>query len=219
MKAPLFNTKGKNVGTIDLPESVFGAKRNSRLVHQVATAFKANARAVVAHVKGRSEVSGGGKKPWAQKGTGRARHGSIRSPLWRGGGKAHGPRKNENYAQVTTKSMRAQALASVLSEKLRGGRALFVDAMTIASPKTADAKEILTGLGKADGFSDVATRRTNAALIVMPKPSVAIKKSFRNMSNVAVVDVKNVNPVDLLSYRFAVIVGEESVGELSKRVA
>src|SRR5690349_18133411 len=99
MKATIYNVKGAEAGTIDLPESVFGLKRNDALVRQVVLAMQANARPTVADTKGRGDVRGGGKKPWKQKGTGRARHGSIRSPIWRGGGTTHGPQKEKDYTQ------------------------------------------------------------------------------------------------------------------------
>src|SRR6202451_4352695 len=103
MDAPIYNTEGKKTGTLTLPENIFGLKWNAALVHQVATSMQDNARTPVAHTKGRGDVRGGGKKPWKQKGTGRARHGSIRSPLWIGGGKAHGPNKERDYTQKVNK--------------------------------------------------------------------------------------------------------------------
>src|SRR6202007_528340 len=105
MKSPVYNIKNETVGEIDLPDSVFGAKWNPILVKQVGLAMMANARRPWAHAKGRSEVRGGGRKPWRQKGTGRARHGSIRSPLWSGGGKAHGPVKTRDFSQKINKKM------------------------------------------------------------------------------------------------------------------
>lgn len=219
MKATIYNTKGKEAGTIELPERVFGAKKNSALVHQVATAQMANSRKPVASTKGRGEIRGGGKKPWAQKGTGRARHGSIRSPLWRGGGTTHGPLKERTYAQKINRSMNAKALATVLSDKVRESRLLLVDALDISAPKTADARKALTGLGSVKGYAEVGTRRKNAALIAVPSKDRAVEKSFQNMGNVEIVEARNLNVVDVLKYRYLVLVDpEKSVRALAGRI-
>src|SRR3989344_5293646 len=118
MEAKIYDNQGKESGTLVLPEKVFGFPRNEELVRQVYLSEKANARKVLAHTKDRSEVSGGGKKPWQQKGTGRARHGSSRSPIWVGGVISHGPLAEKNYKRKISKKMRAQALFSVLSKKM-----------------------------------------------------------------------------------------------------
>src|SRR6185436_10884964 len=110
MNAAVFNIKNEKVSTVVLPDDLFGAPWRPALVQQVLLAQRANARRPWAHAKDRSEVRGGGKKPWRQKGTGRARHGSIRSPLWIGGGKAHGPRKDRDYSQKINKKMKRGAL-------------------------------------------------------------------------------------------------------------
>jgi len=206
MKASIYNTSAKEVGEIELPESIFGVKRNDALVQQVVLAMQANARTPVAHTKGRGEVRGGGKKPWKQKGTGRARHGSIRSPIWRGGGTTHGPVKERDFSQKINKKMRSKAVATVLSEKLRKGKLMFVDSLAFSAPKTKDAKTTLGGLAKVTGFGELATRRKNAALILLSKHDVAAVKSFRNMKNVMVDEARNANPVDLLTYRYVLVV-------------
>ncbi len=198
--------KGKEAGEVELPENLFGLKRNDSLVRQVILAMQANARTPVAHTKGRGEVRGGGKKPWKQKGTGRARHGSIRSPIWRGGGTTHGPVKEKDYSQKVNKKMRAKALAVVLSQKLKEGRVLFVDALSFSAPKAKTAKEMLNGLSSVKGFDMLSRRRNNSALLLFPTKDSAAMKSFRNMGNVMVDEARNTNPVDVMTYRYVVVV-------------
>src|SRR3989338_2870949 len=131
MEAKIYNQKGKVAGTVELPERVFAAKFRADLVHQVVESMRSNSRAGTADTKGRGEVRGGGRKPWRQKGTGRARHGSIRSPIWVGGGVTHGPLKEKNYKRKISKKMRAQALYSVLSKKLKEGEIVFIDSLSL----------------------------------------------------------------------------------------
>src|SRR3989338_10372676 len=114
MKIPVYTQEGKEAGEVALPKDVFEVKMNADLVHQVMISYAANKRQVSAHTKNRGEVGGGGRKPWKQKGTGRARHGSSRSPIWVGGGVTHGPLAEKNYKRKISKKMRAQALFSVL---------------------------------------------------------------------------------------------------------
>jgi len=115
MNADIYNANGKKAGSVELPENVFGVAWNDALMHQVVTSMQDNARTPVAHAKTRGEVRGGGKKPWNQKGTGRARHGSTRSPIWKGGGVTHGPRNDKSYARTVPKKMRIKALTMALS--------------------------------------------------------------------------------------------------------
>src|SRR3990167_2180328 len=137
MELPIFSMEGKKVGTIALPEAIFGVQWRSDLVHQVTTAMQANARQKRANTKDRSEVSGGGKKPWKQKGTGQARHSSTRSPIWRHGGITFGPRSTRDYSEKINKKMRIGALLSVLSRKAKEGEIILVDKLSFAAPKTA----------------------------------------------------------------------------------
>jgi large subunit ribosomal protein L4 len=219
MKASIYNIKGSEVGSIELPEALFGAKRNDALLRQIVLGIEANKRTPVAHTKGRGDVRGGGKKPWKQKGTGRARHGSIRSPIWRGGGTTHGPLKDKDYSQKLNKKMRAKAVAIVLTQKMKDGRVLFVDSLPMTAPKTKDAKVAMAGLAKVKGFAELATRRNNAALIMLGSKSEAAVKSFRNMGNVMIEETRNANPVDVLKYRYLVFVNPEaSIKTLSSRV-
>lgn len=206
MNAKVYSIEGKESGQVSLPESVFGVKWNADLVHDVVLSMQSNARANTAHAKDRSEVSGGGKKPWRQKGTGRARHGSRRSPIWTGGGVTFGPRNERNYTKKLNKKVRQKALASVLSKKYEEGEVIFVDSLAFAAPKTAEAKTILKALASGSGHDDLATKRKNAALVVITSRSEAIEKSFRNFGNVEVVQIKDINPLDLLTYKYVVVV-------------
>ena len=220
METKIVNKEGKEAGKVALPESVFGVAWNPDLVHEVVVSMQSNARTSAAHTKDRSEVSGGGKKPWRQKGTGRARHGSRRSPIWTGGGVAHGPRSDKDYSKKINKKVRAKAFASTLSKKLSDGEVVFVDSLAIESPKAAEAKNIIKAIAGGAGKEDLATKRKNTALIVLPTRNEATEKSFRNFGNFLVAQVKDINSVDLLTYKY-VLVAEPSatIEALEKRVA
>lgn len=220
MDAKVFSQDGKETGKVTLPETVFGVAWNPDLVHEVVIGMQANARTGTAHTKDRSEVRGGGKKPWRQKGTGRARHGSSRSPIWTGGGVSHGPRNEKDHSVKINKKVRAKALASVLSKKLADQEVLFVDTFKLTEPKTKDAKVIMTALAKGAGQESLATKRKNAAVVVLAERNLATEKSFRNFGNVEVMQAKDINPVDLLTYKYVVVAdAPSSVEILEKRVA
>ena len=210
METPIYNVQGKKIRSLEVPESVFGVLWNDGLMHQVVTTMQANARPTVAHVKTRGDVRGGGKKPWQQKGTGRARHGSIRSPIWKGGGVTHGPRKDKVYARAIPKKMRAKALFMALSRKLRDGEVLFVDSFGIESPKTAVAQKALMMLSTISGFGRLATKKNNAALIAFSELTDASRKSFRNIGNVESMSVRNLNPVAVLGSSYLIIENPEA---------
>lgn len=201
----VYNGAGKAVGTVTLPESVWGVAWNADLVHQVVTGMQSNARTGLANTKTRGEVRGGGKKPWRQKGTGRARHGSSRSPIWVGGGIAHGPRSDKDYDKKINKKMRAKALVTALSAKLRDGKVLFVDSLELSAIKTKDAANLLQGFEKAPGFETLNTNKKNNVLLVSPKKDATVSKSFRNIPQVTLEEVRNLNPVDVLNYRYLIV--------------
>jgi len=214
LELPVFNMAGSKVSSMTLPENLFGLSWNADLVHDVVTGMQANARTPVAHTKDRSEVRGGGRKPWQQKGTGRARHGSSRSPIWKGGGVTHGPRKDKSYAVKINRQARQKALLVTLSRKLRDGEVILMDSLTIGAPKAKDAKNILTALVKAG----LSAKKANAALIAIPSAHSATQKSFANFKNVEVVDVRNLNPVAILSKKYLVIADPAAAIEtLSKK--
>lgn len=220
MEAIIYNMKGSESGKIELPEEIFGIRWNDsaeRLVHQVVFSMLANKRQPSAHTKNRGEVSGTGKKPWRQKGTGRARHGSKRSPIWVGGGIAHGPRNERDYSKKINKSMRNKALFAVLSKKFKDREILFIDDLSINSPKTSTAKEILTSISKIKGFSSI-NKRKNAAFISLSETKISTLKSFNNFSNLELGKSADLNPVDVLGYKYLIIENPEvSINKLLAR--
>jgi large subunit ribosomal protein L4 len=210
METTIYNAEGKKAGSISLPESIFGLPWNASLMHQVVTSMQDNARTRVAHAKGRGEVRGGGKKPWQQKGTGRARVGSSRSPIWKGGGVTHGPIKDKVFGREIPKKMRAKALMLALSRKFRDGQIVFVDSFALEIPKTAAAKKSLLALSKIKGLERLTTKSRNAALVAFADPTIASEKSFRNIGNVACISVRNLNPLAVLGSTYLVIENPEA---------
>jgi len=219
LEATIYSQEGKKVGTKALPETVFGESWNADLVHEVVVSMQGNVRANTAHTKMRGEVSGGGKKPWKQKGTGRARHGSTRSPIWRGGGVTFGPRNDRNYTRKLNKNVRAKALACVLSHKFADGEILLVDSLSFKDPKTADARSFIDAAAKVEGMESLGTKKANAALVVLDVRDQNTELSFRNLGNIHVMNVKDVSPVDLLTYKYVIVAKpEESLKALEARV-
>ena len=201
---------GKKVGSIALPVSIFGAPWRSDLVHQVTTAMQANLRQNRAHTKDRSEVSGGGRKPWKQKGTGQARHGSTRSPIWRHGGVTFGPRSTRDYSEKINKKMRIGALLSVLSRKAKDGELVLVDAFTFAVPKTKEALSALVAISKAAKVKLLATNGSNSAIIMLSSYDKNTIKSFNNLQGVATEEIRSLSPVDVLTHKYLIIENPEA---------
>ncbi|MDO8659794.1 MAG: 50S ribosomal protein L4 [Candidatus Parcubacteria bacterium] len=205
MEAKIYNQKGAEAGMIDLPEKVFAAKWRSDLVHQVVESMRSNKRAGTADTKDRGEVRGGGKKPWKQKGTGRARHGSSRSPIWVGGGVTHGPLAEKNYKRKVSKKMRAQALFSVLSRKLKDNEIIFVDSLTTSDINTKLAATAVKNLAKASGFKALASSKKPKVLTALFERNEKAEKSFRNLPQLEMVFLKNLNPLDVLNHQYLLI--------------
>jgi large subunit ribosomal protein L4 len=187
------SSSGKKAGTVELPDEIFGIEPNVAVMHQVVNAQLAAARSGTHSTKGRAEVSGGGAKPWRQKGTGRARQGSIRAPQWRGGGIAHGP-KPRDYSQRTPKKMIRLALRSALSDRAREDKVVVVDDWGIDEPKTKRALEVLGSLGlRAKG------EREERVLVVLFRTEDAVWKSLRNLGRrVQIVLPEELNTYDVL---------------------
>ncbi len=201
----IYSMEGKKVGNIALPENIFGVSWKADLVHQVTTAMQANLRQNRAHTKDRSEVSGGGKKPWKQKGTGQARHSSTRSPIWRHGGITFGPRSERDYSEKINKKMRLGALLSVLSRKAKDGEIILIDSFAFVAPKTSAAKVALAAIAEGAGAAMLATKKKNAAIFALSAYDANTIKSFRNFGNVTTEELRNLNPVDVLAHKYLVI--------------
>jgi len=184
---------GADGWSIDLPDDVFGIEPNTAVMHQVVTAQLAAKRAGTNSTKTRAEVRGGGAKPWRQKGTGRARQGSIRSPHWRGGGVAHGP-KPRDYSQRTPKKMVRLALRSALSDRASDGKLMVIDEWGIDAPRTKDGVKLLETLG----FRTKGARAPRV-LLVLFRTEEAVWKSFRNLGDrVQIVLPEELNTYDVL---------------------
>jgi large subunit ribosomal protein L4 len=180
MKAPVVSQSGKKVGDRELPADLFEVPVNGPLMHQVVVAGMAAIRRGTHSTKTRAEVRGGGRKPWRQKGTGRARHGSIRSPIWTGGGIAHGPKPRDHSMRIN-KKMKKQALRSALSDAAQSGKLALVDALSFEEPSTHDAAQVLDTL-----------ELVGKVLVVIPGADEIVEKSFRNLPNVMVTYARSV---------------------------
>ncbi len=199
MKVAVYNQEGKETGTTFLPKDVFEVEVNSDLIHQIVVSQAANRRRTIAQAKGRGDVRGGGRKPWRQKGTGRARHGSRRSPLWRGGGVTFGPTKDRVFKKKINKKMKRKALLMILSAKVKNNLILILDKLQLETPKTKLMAEILRKLPVK-----------NSSLIVLPKKEKEIIKAVRNIPKIRVTEAKNLNALDLLSFKYLVM-SKESI--------
>lgn len=206
-KVALYNIKGKEEGQIDLNDAVFGVKSKMAVIHQVYNAIMANAREPWAHTKNRGEVRGGGRKPWKQKGTGRARHGSIRSPIWKGGGVTFGPLKYRNYKQKVNQKMNKLAVRMCLSDKV------------------LDKKFVVLEDLKSDGKTKLMAELRNAMpgaqktmLWLLPKSDEMVKRATRNIPKLDLQLASDVNVVDLLHHQY-VIATKDAALILEKRLA
>ncbi len=219
MKLPVYNIEGKEVKKIDLDESIFGLDWNGDLVYQTTVASLGNARTNIAHTKNRGEVSGGGKKPWRQKGTGRARHGSSRSPIWKGGGVTFGPRNDQNFKRKINKKMKIKAFATILSQKVRDNELILIDSFKIETPKTKEGKIFIDLLSKNENLANLATKKRNNALIGISKRDDSVEKTFSNFSNLGIEEVRNIDSLSVLKYKYLMIFdAEESLKILAERL-
>lgn len=203
-KVALYNQTGSQVGEIELSEGVFGIEPNSHVLFDAIIMQRASRRQGTHKVKNRSEVRGGGRKPWRQKGTGRARQGSIRSPQWRGGGIVFGPQPR-SYSFKLPKKVRRLAIKSALSTKVLDNDVVVLENLTIEAPKTKDMVQVLNALSL-----------NNKVLIVTANADQTVELSARNIPGVTVIDANGVNVLDVMSHDKMVITKEaaEKVGEV-----
>ena len=195
MKVNTYDQQGKTIGQTLLPKEIFGVEVNPNLVHQVVVSQIANRRQVSAHTKSRAEVRGGGRKPWRQKGTGRARHGSRRSPLWKGGGVTFGPTKERVFKKKINQKMKRKALLMVLSAKAKNNLLILLDSLKIEKSKTKLMAEILKKL-PCQGQS---------SLIALPTIDKNIIRAANNLVQTETIQAKDLNALDLLNFKYLII--------------
>ena len=206
MELKVINEKGEAQASVPASETLFGRAYNESLVHQMVVAYHANGRAGTRAQKTRSEVRHSTRKPWRQKGTGRARAGMTSSPLWRGGGRIFPNKPDENFTQKLNRKMYRAGMASILSQLVREERLAVIDGFTVDQPKT----KVLAGKLRALGMDDV--------LILTDKPDQNLSLSARNLPNVLVLEARHADPVSLM--RFArVLVTREAVKHLEEALA
>jgi len=196
-KVKLYNIEGKSVGEKDLDAGVFGVKVNPNLVHEVMVGLAANARQTLAHTKTKGEVRGGGKKPWKQKGTGRARQGSTRNPHWVGGGVAFGPRAERDYTKKINAKTKRKAFCMVLSDKVADEKLVLVETLDAKNGKT---KEINAVLGKLPVKGKL--------MLIAPGRNEMLSRSIRNLKTVNLVNVGSLNINDVLRAEYVVTTPE-----------
>jgi large subunit ribosomal protein L4 len=214
MKANLYATDGSVKGTIDLPENIFGVEPNNALLHTVIVGYLANQRQGTAKTKGRSEVSGGGKKPWKEKGTGRARAGSNTSPIWARGGKAHGTQPRD-YREGITRKMRRKALLCAYSTRASEEKVGVISELKIEQPKTKIVSDLLNKIGV---FGDGKTYNGRTLLIISPD-SRNVYLSGRNLKDVDIKVVNDVNAYDVIRASNIIFADENLISKIEEVVA
>ncbi len=201
----VYNQEGKEVSDLSLNRAVFGLPWNSDLIHRAVMTISANMRQVLASTKMRGEVSGGGKKPWRQKGTGRARHGSIRSPLWRGGGITFGPTSERNFKLSINKKMARKAFLTAISGKVKDNELLILDELKLSAPKTKEMAKIMAN------FPQV-----KSGIFIINGKNEDTKRAGRNLANLKIISMDNLNILDVLKYKFLILT-KDGVDYLNKK--
>ena len=222
IKVNIYNQQAESIGEMELNPKIFDVKISQALVHQAVVAQTANMRQVLAHTKGRGEVRGGGRKPWRQKGTGRARHGSIRSPIWRGGGVTFGPTKERNFKKDINKKMKQKAMLMALSDKVANDNLVILDKLTLDEYKTKKFDDIIStlekgvlkirqpgsqaagqpGEKKTDKKKEEAKKKNKRSILIINGANdERVTKSARNLPGIRLINSDNINILDLLKYR------------------
>jgi len=209
MKITVYNQEGKEAGQIALPKEVFEVDLNNDVIYQVAVSQLSNNRQVSAQAKNKSEVSGGGRKPWRQKGTGRARHGSIRSPLWKGGGVTFPPTAERNFKKKINKKVKKLAVKMLLSSAVKENALLVIDALKIDEAKTKALDAILKNLALIL-TKEAKPKKQSTLLLALPQQSKEILRAGRNIPYLTIIPAKDLNALALLSSKY-LIMPEESV--------
>lgn len=210
MQTNLYNQNAESVGKANLPDSVFAVPMNKDLLYQIVTSQMGNKRQVIAHAKGRNEVRGGGKKPWRQKGTGKARHGSIRSPIWKGGGVTHGPTKERIFKKKINKKMARKALFIALSSKARDRELVVVEGLKLQNWKTKEMAKIMSRV------SELFSAKHGSLLLVTDKKlGDTVERVTRNLPKVDVMEAKNLNALDVLGRKNMILL-KDSIGVIEK---
>jgi len=210
----VYNQEGKEVSDLALDRAVFGLPWNSDLVHRAVVTILGNMRQVLASTKMRGEVSGGGKKPWRQKGTGRARHGSIRSPLWRGGGITFGPTSERNFKLNINKKMARKALLTAISGKVKDNELLILDELKLSVPKTKEMAKIMANFPQVKSGIFILPSFAKATEGKMKND--ILKKAGRNLANLKIIGMDNLNTLDVLKYKFLILT-KDGVDCLNKK--
>jgi large subunit ribosomal protein L4 len=211
MKIKVYNQTAEFVHDLELSDKIFGVKVNSELLHQALITQMSNERQVLADTKDRSEVRGGGKKPWKQKGTGRARVGSSRSPIWRAGGVTFGPTSDRDFSKKINKKMKQKAIFMALSDKIANDNLVVLDSLKLEEFKTKKFNDILSAVEK----NILKTERRNV-LIINDTKDDKVKYSARNLAGTEIINLENINIVDLLKYK-NLLLTETAVKTLEER--
>ncbi len=220
MKIAVYNQEGNKIEEQELNPAIFNVEAKPEVIHQIVVAQMANARKVLAHTKTRGQVRGGGRKPWKQKGTGRARAGTTRSPLWKGGGIVFGPTKERNFSQKVNKKMKKKALFMVLSDKVKNNGMVILDKIELKEGKTKAFLSVLKDLNKLFQLSSekqqVENKKQNKPiLVVVEKKNEHLVRAIKNIPKILTIRADCLNVIDLLKYKY-LLVTKEGINKIEK---